>query len=276
MIWMKDLHKAYLKSMIEGLPIAIIKNRGKNKLRYIQMFSGFDIETTTLPNKNAYMYIWQMSINDEIILGRTWLEFITLLEGIRDILVLRTTTRVIIWVANLGFEFQFLRKWFNITRVFAKEQRQPLYAIIDDCIELRDCLSITGGNLDQLAKDYTTTQKLVGDLDYSKIRNYKTELTEKELAYCINDVKILSEFSEYIFNEYIIPKKYVPLTKTGLLRKQVKDLCPKTAMINVQMCYPDRDLYKKMMIYCFQGGIVHANRRYAGKIIEGSAGLDIT
>jgi hypothetical protein len=203
---------------LDHLPIVPIKAKGKRKLTYIRACCGFDIETTNIyEKKTAYMYIWQFSLNDVVVIGRTWSEFIELIEILKKQYKLSSSKRLIIWIHNLPFEFQFLRRYFNFTNVFAKELRKPLYAVIDDCIELRDSASISGGSLAQLAKDYTDTQKLVGDLDYSVLRSNKDKLSAQELQYCINDVVILSEWADYIFKTYVEPLRYIPLTKTGIL-----------------------------------------------------------
>ena len=68
----------------------------------------------------------------------------------------------------------------------------------------------------------TETQKAKRDLDYTIPRNYKTPLNDIEMGYCLSDVAILAEFSKYIFDTYIKPEKYIPMTKTGLLRREVK------------------------------------------------------
>ena len=246
-----------LRSESKGL--ITFRKSGAKALRYHEIYMGFDIETTTLDNRRGYMYHWQLSINNYVILGRRWIEFRQVIDWIRQTLALRKNTRIIIWIANEGFEFQFIRKQFNFTRVFAKDLRQPLVAIVDDCIEFRDCLAISGGSLAQLAKDYTKTQKLVGDLDYKKIRSYKTPLTEQERAYCINDVVILAEWSEYMFNEYVKPKLWLPTTKTGIIRKQVKDNVNRKIKNAIYITYPERDFYDIMMKWVFRGGFVHAN-----------------
>lgn len=251
---------------------------GRKPIYYMKLYSGFDIETTNIIDDNtktAYMYIWQMAFNDFVLLGRTWDEFIQVITMIKRCNNLSSSIRIIIWIANLSFEFQFIRKRVNITRVFAKEKRKPMYAMIDDCIELRDPLLISGGSLAQLAKDYTKTQKMKGDLDYSIKRNNKTVLTPTELQYCINDVVILREWSEFIFKNFIIPHKFVPLTKTGLLRRKVKDNAPKRVHEAILQCMPNEKLYHVMMQWCFRGGYVHANICHTDIILYGVASLDL-
>ena len=157
-----------------------------------------------------------MQINDDTMLGRTWQEFENL------VLQLHTLPyTILVWVANLGFEFQFIMKRFEITNLFAKEKRQPLKFNIGN-LEFHDALAISGGSLEQLANDYTTTKKLVGELDYNTLRNSKTELSKSdELQYCINDVVILKEFSEFLWATYI-DKGFIPITKTSILRREVR------------------------------------------------------
>lgn len=274
MIWYNKLLD--FKKILPFHPdLVAIKNRGKNAKRYLELYCGFDIETTTLENRNAYMYCWQFSINSIVFMGRTWTDWIDFLTILENNYTLRETTRIIIWVANLGFEFQFMRKLLNISHLFAKRKREPLYFVHDKCIEFRECLSISGGNLAQLAKDYTRTQKLVGDLDYTIERSFKTPLTDKEIRYCVNDVVILSEWSEYIFNEYIKPYKYVPLTKTGILRKETKQGINDKIKEYILQCYPKEELYNYWMKWLFRGGYVHSNRAYTNKVLSQVYGEDI-
>lgn len=267
-----------------------IAKKGKNKHCYLQLYCGFDIETYTTESHNGYMYIWQFSIYGKdgnfIIIGRTWEQFVALIDMLIYDLNLSVEKRIICAVANLGFEHQFMKKHFcgRWSKIFAKEKRAPVYAIIDDCVEFRDVLLITGGSLNTLAKEYTTTQKLVGDLDYSIPRNYTTQLTEQEFKYCYNDVAILSEYMQYLFDKYIIPDKYVPITKTGLLRREVKKAMKskgngvkRQIMREIYRCYPkDFDFYSELMLYCFRGGYTHSNIRHTGHVIEGVKSYDIT
>lgn len=242
-----------------------------NAKKYLLIGCGFDIETTKV-GKNSYMYHWQLSLGNEVYLGRTWESFINLIYEIKNKLKLKKNERLLMYIANLSFEFQFLRKRLPITDIIAKAKRNPIMLEIDGFIEIRDALAITGTNLATLAKNYCTTQKLVGDLDYSILRNSVTEITEKEKEYCINDVTILKEFSEYIFN-YYGQQKFLPLTKTGILRNIVKNKAKEYYKLNVLKrkifgLFPKtKDEYNYIMRYLFKGGYVHGVANYTGEII---------
>lgn len=275
--WMGKTPTRIISEVVKCKEVAINVKKGKSPKYYLPLYSGFDIETTNLAEeKKAYMYIWQMSFGDDVIFGRTWNDFINLLEIVKRVNRLSTKVHIIIWVANLGFEFQFIRKYLNVTRMFAKEKRQPLYFEVDNCIEFRDCLAISGGNLDYLSKNFTDVKKLVGDLDYSILRNHKTPLTDKELDYCRNDVLILSSWSKYIFDTYIKPSNYVPLTKTGVLRRMVKNNAPKGVSDLIMDCIPTEQQYKNWMQYLFRGGYTHANAYWVDEVVKNVDSVDIT
>ena len=253
---------------------------GKHKKSYLRLYCGFDIETYTIPeNHRAYMYIWQFSIYGEenyIVTGRTWSDFVRFVEILKDVLELSSERRIIVLDFNFGYEFQFIKCWFKWSKVFAKEPRKPLFAFIDDSIEFRDAQAITGGSLALLAKNYTTTQKAKGDLDYTIPRTYLTKLNDQELGYCLSDVAILAEFSKYLFDTYIEPEKYIPLTKTGFLRREVKKGVTWPVKQELYRCYPEtKELYNQLMKWCFKGGYTHANLYHAGRVVE-VKGRDIT
>jgi len=260
---------------------------------YLPLYCGFDIETTNVieeDKKAAYMYHWQLVIaSDEvgyIYLGRTWNTFIDLYYRIVNNYKFGSSKKLLVFDANLGFEWQFLRKRFkwDSANFFAREERHPLAAPTVDGWDFREALSISGGSLAQLAKDFTTTQKLKGDLDYDIPRSFKTPLTEDEENYCINDVAILAEFSSFIFDKYIYPDKKIPLTKTGLLRSEVRNELKnclsyseiKTYKQLVKNAFPDKDTYAYWFRWLFRGGYVHANISNTGYTIYGAIGEDET
>lgn len=216
-----DQNKIKIKTIEQLDNSEIVTYGGK---RYIKLYAGYDTETTRI-NKRSYVYHFAISFNQYIFGFRKWdyfLEWVQITEKILHDRYRRAQTKplLLIWVANLSFEFQFLKdrlKW----DVFATKSRQPLSAQYGDHIQFREALKISGGNLAFLAKTYCKTQKMIGDLDYSKKRNSVTPLTEKELGYIENDVKILAEFSEYIFKN--APEwGNIPYTSTGILRHECK------------------------------------------------------
>lgn len=261
-----------------------IHKQGKNKYGYVELFCGFDIETYTTKDHYAYMYIWQFSIYGKenfIVYGRTWSEFQTFINTLIEYLHLSEERRLLVGVANLSYEHQFMKQWFEWGYCFAREKRKPIVASLENnTIEFRDVLMITGGSLKQLAKEYTITQKVSGeDLGYDIPRNYKTKLTDKELNYCLKDVAIVSEFMYYLFETYIKTDHYVPMTKTGLLRRKVKKAMGKNYDIKreIYRCFPaDFDFYTLLMQWAFRGGYTHGNVRHMGRKIYGFKSRDIT
>lgn len=278
-----------------GDPVTIRKiiNEEVVKYDYLPLYCSFDIETTNIiteESKAAYMYHWQLSlVSNEggfVFLGRTWSQFIDLYNRIVFDYKLGIIRKLLVWIANEGFEFQFIRKRFSwdADNFFAREERHPMAAMTTEGVDFHEALTISGGSLAQLAKDYTTTQKLKGDLDYSVLRSYKTPLTEQEQNYCINDVTILSEWSSFIFDKYIYPDHKIPLTKTGLLRSEIKEELKnllsfqeiKTYKELIYNAFPDEKTYSYWFRWLFRGGYVHSNILNTGYTIENALGFDET
>lgn len=280
--------------MPAALPAAkTIKLRhNKKSSEYYKLYAGFDIETTNVDIKDehlAFMYHWQFSLCGDfygcVFTGRTWEAFEMFIAKLKRYYDLSADKRLIVWIANAGFEFQFFRKLFDWDPedFFSREERHPL-KFRNGGIEYHEALTISGGSLEQLAKDYTTTKKLKGDLDYSILRNSTTKLTALELDYCINDVTILSEWSAYIFETYIKPDKRIPLTKTGILRSLCRQngekmLTPqgwRAYRDRIYEAYPDEKTYALWFRYLFRGGYVHSNILMTAFTIEGVDGYDET
>lgn len=268
----------------------------KHRKEVLMLYCGYDTETTTIRTIEGWrsaVYSHQISIaNDSechILLLRSWDDFIAALYSIKSHYGISEDKRIIFWVANLSFEFSFMAYRFSWGDFFAKDIRQPLLATALGGVEFRECLTITGGSLAHLANTYCYTKKLVGDLDYSILRNSSTALTTEERAYIVNDVLILSEFSHYVFKHHIIPRHKVPMTKTSILLDEVKSEYLKMSKsldtINahkqaydllINKCYPTHDFYNVLFRYVFRGGYVHANALYAGITLDKVDMYDIT
>ena len=262
---------------------------------YLKIGCAFDIETTSFYSPKydkdlATMYIWQLSLNKDTIIGRTWEEFKELIEKLSDFAGEHDGV-ILCLIQNLSFEFQFIKSLFNwnINRegypdIFAKDDRTILYAKYKN-IEFRDTLALTGMSLARYQKNYNLdVGKLEGDLDYSLYRHNKTNVTQREIAYCINDVQVLSDFFyKYLFPEYIKPGIKIPLTSTGIVRADIKAAfmeIPKEERRKLQRrinnAQPTEEVYKLWRNYLFRGGLVHASTIACNYLWEESfASLDL-
>lgn len=292
--------KTYVHTLVEDAPLpayskARINTRSKLKPSYvIPIYGGYDVETTTVKTfdgSRAAVYSHAVSLANmsecHVYLMRTWDQFLSFIDRIRDFYELDENQRLILWVANLSFEFSFLQRRFEWDQVFAKETYQPLLASSSG-IEFRECLTISGGSLETTAKDYCFTQKMVGDLDYKKLRNYTTPIDPiKERAYIVNDVVILAEYSKYLFREIIRPRRYVPMTKTGILASNMGEEFKQMSKCfgqgsdkmykrYIKKCFPDETTYYHWFQYLFRGGYVHANALYANIDLYNIRMKDIT
>lgn len=272
----------------------MVKSSKRDKTLYYNIPCAFDIETTSFykdREKQAIMYIWQLGINGYVFIGRTWEEFKDILQTISYILELNSNKRLVIYVHNLSYEFQFMRKWFNWTNVFAVDSRKVVYAVSDLGIEFRCSYILTGKSLAKVGDDLNTykVNKLVGDLDYSLIRNANTKLSEQELSYCINDVKVvMALIKEKIESDGDITK--IPLTKTSYVRSYCKNAClyaEETSHKKAGKIYSEYTKLMKNLVIdgeneynqlkrAFMGGFTHANPFYVGKTIENVKSYDFT
>ena len=251
-----------------------------NHTKYIRIACGYDIETTRI-EKHSFMYHWQLSWGEDELLCRKWDDFYTLIAALNEWLEPKNAV-IIVWVANLGYEFSFLCRRFYWKKIFARESRNPLTARTGR-IEFRECLSISGGGgLANLAKNYCKTRKLKGDLDFNVLRNSQTVLQpDTEEQYTINDVRILSEWAEYIYTEFSDTGKDIPLTATSIVRNDIRAAAESTGEIEriraaVYKLYPPRQTYNKIMQYLFRGGYTHANVWYSMVKWDNTIGVDYT
>lgn len=271
-----DVEQFCKKHFVMGLKRKFIYDRHK---KYLRIGSGFDIETTR-KDTYAYMYHWQFSFGDDDLLCRTWYAFHLFMKRLQYYLTC-INARLIVWVANLGHEFAFLGRRFHWEKVFARESHQPIVAQTER-VEFRECLTISGeGGLQNLADKYTQTKKAVGDLDYTKMRNSMTPLTDTEKGYCINDVRILAEWGEYIFTEYSDRKEIIPLTATAIVGNGIRKAAQETGhymdiVAAVKQLYPDREKYNWIMKFLYRGGYTHACAWWTMVVWDNVIGADFT
>lgn len=254
---------------------------GEGKIKYLNFPVSFDTETTSFIDSNgektAIVYVWMLSLGGLTIVGRTFDQWMYVYR--RLCWNFRTCGKriIIIYVHSLNFDFQFIRKYHEFSKVFAIDTYDPLYATTIDGIQFRCSYKLSGYSLAKVGENlnYHKVNKLVGDLDYRQIRHSETPLTETEIQYCINDCKVVCAYiDELIDREGGIDK--LPLTKTGFVRNYCraecfKDYNYKNFIHNMTLSPADFDLCKN----AFQGGFTHSNPEKTNEIINDVTSLDI-
>ena len=259
------------------------------KVKYLSVVVSFDIETSSFYDageKRAIMYCWQSLIDSDIfIMGRTYDDMRLYFEILAEVFDTSEDTHIIVWVHNLGYEFQFIRKWIEWSKVFTVDKRTPVYAVTTSGIEFRCSYILSGYSLANLARQVGERKK-VGDLDYSLIRTPKTPLSEKEIGYCFYDCYIVNKFiQKEILENGGISK--IPLTKTGYVRRYCRNECYRRkkgerggkykhyrALIDTMQI--DGEEEYSMLKRAFQGGFTHANCFAVGKVFSDVSSYDLT
>lgn len=254
------------------------KRRVRREL--IDLVCSFDIETTSILYKEeyqAFMYVWQFSFNNEIvIMGRTWDEYKELVNAIeetskelKEVYNLKESPVLVVYVHNLAFEFQFLSGLFDFMPedVFLRGARKPIYARTGS-IEYRCSYIQSNMSLARFCQAMgVKEQKKSGQkYDYTKTRYPWTELTAEEKEYCQMDVISVVACIKKELEKENDTLLTIPLTSTGYVRRECyKALKPK--MKTLQSIMPTFEEYT-LLRKAFRGGNTHANKYYVGKVVE--------
>lgn len=277
--------------------VKLVKQR-KNKevINYYNISTAFDIEATSFyenEEKRACMYAFVLGVNGRYIFGRTWNEFLIYINKLALMYGTSYEKRLIIWIQNFSYEFQWIRKMFNWVKIFSLDERDPLYALTDNGIEFRCSYHLSNKSLASMGEDLLKYKidKLIGDLDYNLIRHNKTPLSTKEWNYIRNDGLVLMAYiQEKIEIDGDITK--IPLTNTGYVRKYCRDMC----FYNGIKSHKDKECKKyykeyktimdvlkitsiseyKALKRAFQGGYTHSNAIYNGITTDNVYSFDFT
>lgn len=225
--------------------------------------------------KQACMYVWQFSINDQVYYGRTWVEFKLFLDELEK----NDNCKKIVFIHNLSFEFQALWSVVRIKDVMSRKSRKLLTCHLEDYnIELRCTQMLSNLKLANLPKEYQLpVEKKVGDLDYSLLRTPATPLTDRELGYCEFDCLVTYWYVKTELETYERVDK-LPITSTGKVRKQLQRLVlgdPAYVRKVSRQINTNPKVYN-MLVDAFAGGYTHANYIYADEILPSVDSYDET
>ena len=268
--------------------------KSNKKISYLNVACSFDIESSSFydedGNKRACMYAFTLNINGKHIEGRTWDEALSYFNKIHEAYVTTKDNRIIIWVHNLSYEFQWFRCLFNWDKVFALSEREVCYALTDTGIEFRCSYILTGYKLDTLAKHCVKypVAKMVGDLDYSLIRHSKTPLTAKEWNYIYQDGNVVVSYIQQCIENEGNNITNIPLTKTGYVRRFCRNRCMydgshrnntskylKYRAIIKSLTISSVEEYKQLKA-AYIGAHTHANPLIVGEVMKNVYSMDFT
>lgn len=238
--------------------------RSTQKYYYKDIITAFDIETTYIKEiDQSVMYIWQWQFGEDCtVIGRTWFELQRFMDNLYDHLQ-QDQSRLVIFVHNLSFEFVYLSGIFDFApdNIFAVDHRQILKVLYRDTFEYRCSYLQTNMSLRQFCEKMGVKNYKL-KMNYKKRRYWYTELTPKEIAYCINDVKglvqaISKEMERDGDNLYTLP-----YTSTGYARRDAREAMRWVSPSYIKNQIPDINIYH-LLHDAFRGGNTHANRYYS-------------
>lgn len=270
---------------------AEISNDGKSTIYRIPI--AFDTETSTFSG-HSYIYIWQMTVGTITYYGRYWRDFIDILKSIANVI----EHNIIIGIANTGFDMSFydiplIQLSHNENYCYNQLNSQPHHPILCEfgkksqnkedkhgIIKIVDICKISGLSLEKIGKNFCKHKKMVGCLDYSKVRTSATPIKEWELSYCLFDTVVASEYLEYLYTEFTDKGIKFPLTATAMLRNDIKEMAKETKFdvksVSTELFPKFYSDYKYYMNFLFRGGFTHANRFYTGKTVTNVTCVDYT
>lgn len=258
-----------------------VNRSGQKKGRIRRAIATLDIETTTEPIESeggliSYIYQWQMCIDGTVIFGRTAETLMSFLRELADSL---GGDRMLCFIHNMGYEWQFLAQYFDRDLILGKSlfinSRKPLFCRTESGLEFRDSFRLTNMGLEAFSKG-CPHEKRKEQFNYRQIRRPWTPLTPEEESYCLRDALGLWEALERKMRSAGDNPATIPLTMTGYTRRYIKHELRQASRYHAHL--KDWKLTKpafEVAHECARGGNTHANRLHSGDILHHLGSVDI-
>lgn len=257
----------------------------RQRHKHSPFVAAFDTETSTVLHngeKVAFMYIWQMAIENNAFYGRTWKEFKECLYKIKNEMQLAVDYKLIVYVHNLKYDFGFYKHEVNLEGdLIARSKRNVLEHTMDDCFELRDSAVYTEEPLEDMGEEIGI-KKLKG-YDYTKVRHALTPLSEKELAYCEHDVLILTRYYRLEAEKAGCPIYKLPLTATQKVKRIINAEFARESRVYQSMIMarqlkdnPYDNRIFELLQHAFFGAFNYSSQLVRGIEQENVTGIDIS
>lgn len=277
------------------LPKTLVKIETKTKKKtYVDYWynypCSFDTETTTLDAYESwnqtdepigFTYLYQFNLFGRVFFFRHYYEVINFLDKVADVFQ-TDEKRLVIYVHNLSYEFQFIKDWIDIDAesVFAVEKRKVIKFKDKRGIEYRDSYKLTNMSLEKLTEDYSIKYKKKKEImDYSEYRDPYSDLDINTIEYSALDVLSLSDALQGFMNANNFHIWDTIYTSTGIVRTDVREHMFthswKATHSLINRTRLNKELYL-LMQDLKAGGNTHANREHVGKILYNLGHGDFT
>ena len=218
------------------------------------------------------VYFWAVSCGDLIAEGRTVPELADFLNQLGK----KIKENMLLYTHDSGITFQYLKKHFLIKDIFAISERRPLYARLTKYVELRDGFALSGMTLQAIARELGAPLT-VSPAFISPIYTPGSELPEHIKYTVYAEARTMSMLAAREIRR-AGGAAQVPLTKTGYIRRELRDLLLyhrherkyksytryRAYMASLDMQLDEFLLLKK--ISC--GGLVGLNKKYKRETVE--------
>jgi len=275
-------YKGYIFNKVyEDIPT--LKN---GKKVYLEKYICLDTETSHNHEEDAekqkcWIYQWAFTFNGGIYYGRTPIQLCEKLKEISEHYQLSEQKRIKIYVHNLPYDFSylvmFLYQYFgDPVSVLAYANHKVFDIAYKNGIEFMCTYKLSNDSLDRWSKKLNTQHcKLVGSIDYDKIRYQTTALNKRDWKYMFYDIIVLDECVEKQYELYNDNVASCPLTSTGYTRRELLRAY-KGEGHHGYITKDQRDFKKTRLYYDtyipyreeFSGGISQGNRNLKGQVVE--------
>lgn len=276
---------AYITPALDAKPLPFPRTKqGKSKKvlprRALDIICAFDIETSHITHDSsdhAIPYLWQLQLGlgAPVLIGRDFTDVREILEYISA--KLPAGTKLVIYVHNLSYEFQFLTGIYNFSpsEVFAPKCRKiAKCTMFDGSIEFRCSYYLTNMSLAQACKQNQTPHQKLPDYDYGATRYPWTPLSDFELAYSITDDYCVTELISSLLQQNNDTLMTIPMTNTGYVRRDCKtNIRVYKDWLKISKLKPSYSCFNRLS-EAFRGGDTHANWLYTGEILTNVKSAD--
>lgn len=251
------------------------------KVTYNDIIIGADTETSRIPSKKIpcvnIVVAWTISLrayhfNWVTLYGTRPSEMAECLE---QILLNMSGDKTYIYFHNLAYDWVFLRKFLferfgTPKKEINTKPHYPIHIEFNNGLTIRDSLILAQVKLEKWAADLGVEhQKAVGFWDYEKLRTQSAHFNKQELIYIEQDTLALVECLDSIITALDTNIASVPLTATGILRKEIRE---KGRANGARDKYLRQKMSYEQYIKCnkvFHGGFCHGNRYRLNQVVYG-------